>query len=360
MLDGPKSLTVAVLLLAAATTAARLDGTQAQPAEGDPTALEGKQRARPAIVIADLAYYSDDSVALLMLLRSRAVDIVGIVATAGNVCAGQSAKDTQRLLQTAGAGGLPVIEGPSTAWHQARRHYYRNVEKPALPKTAYAGALDTSAECRGEETSAKHDSRAADYLIETARRHAGELVVVLQGPATVLGQALKREARLPSLLAHVYAMGGSLRVPGNVTKAAEFNVWFDPEAMSDLVRAGAAMTLVPLDATDAVTYGGIARAGLKGRGPAAEYLGQYVDYRRSRSRKAPMWDEVLAAVIIDPSVVERSERLRLEVSTQRDPSYGKLSALQRSAAPGQRTIDVITKVDAARVRGMVTRILAGK
>src|SRR5262245_39527661 len=122
MLDGLRSLTVALPLLAAAITVACLDSRQVQAAEGDRMMSESKQR-RPAIVIADLAYYSDDSVALLMLLRSHAVDVLGIIATAGNECARQSAKDTQRLLQTTGEGPRPVIEGPSMAWHEARRRY---------------------------------------------------------------------------------------------------------------------------------------------------------------------------------------------------------------------------------------------
>src|SRR6185312_2635193 len=237
-------------------------------------------------------------------------------------------------------------EGPPMAWHETRRRYYRDTEKASWPRRAYAGALETAVECAAEVGASEHTTRAADFLIETARKHAGELVVILQGPATVLGQALKKEPGLPGLLAHVYAMGGNLYVPGNVTEAAEFNVWFDPEAMSDLVRSGASMTLVPLDATNAVTFGDISPAALKGRGPAAEYLGEYVEYRRSRSGKALMWDEVLAAIVIDPSVVEQLQQRPLEVSTQANGSYGKLSIAQGDAARG-KLIDIVTKVDGA-------------
>ena len=360
MLEGFRSWNTALPLLAAVMAVAGFDGKHISATEGYRVVLESKQRARPAIIIADLAYYSDDSVALLMLLRSGAIDVKAVITTAGNVCARQSGKDTHRLLQAVGAGSLPVIEGPLMVWHEARRRYYQNVEKPSWKKHAYAGALETALECGTEAGISASDTRAADFLIDTAKDRTGELVVVLQGPATVLGQALKKEPKLPTLLAHIYAMGGSLEVPGNVTKAAEFNVWFDPEAMSDLVHSGAAMTLVPLDATNAVTFGDISRVTLKGRGSAAEYLGEYLDYRRSRSGKARMWDEVLAAVVIDPSIVQQSQRRPLAVSTRADPTYGKLSVAPGDSAALQMPIEIITKVRAAQVRAMVPDLLVGK
>ena len=354
-------LNATLSLLAGVVFVAGFDGKDQSAAEGYRMLVEHKQRPRPAIIIADLAYYSDDSIALLMLLRSGAVDVKAVITTAGNVCARQSAQDTHRLLQSVGAGSMPVIEGPPMAWHDTRRRYYQNVEKPSWKKHAYAGALETALECKIETGISASDTRAADFLIDTAADRAGELVVVLQGPATVLGQALKKEPKLPNLLAHIYAIGGNLEVPGNVTEAAEFNVWFDPEAMSDLVHSGAEMTLIPLDATDAVIFGDTSPATLKGRGPAAEYLVDYLEYRRLRGGQARMWDEVLAAVVIDPSIVEQSQRRPLVVSTRADATYGRLSVVPGHMAAGlERPVEIITKVRAAQVRAMVPDLLADK
>ena len=315
----------------------------------------------PAIIITDLARHSDDGVALMMLLRSTAVDVKGIIATAGNVCAAEAAKETRQLLTALERDTLPVVQGPPMSWHVGRWRYYQDVEMFSAQVPTYAGAFGESANCTAgdEKTSAAAPDiaadRAADFLIDVAVKYAGQLIVVLQGPATVLGQALAKEPTLSKHLAHVYAMGGILQVPGNATPFAEFNVWFDPEAMAGLVRSGVAMTLVPLDATNPVSYTSLGPELSERRDPIGRYLSEYLEFRQARHREVPMWDEVLAAIVIDPSVIARTIERPLAVSIRRDQEYGRLLELPADTVQG--TVTVVTQVHGDQVKRVLSDLL---
>jgi len=332
---------------------------------GEAAKMDTASEAPPAIFITDLARYSDDAVALLMLLRSRAFEIKGIITNAGNVCAGDAAQYTRGLLQSAGLEPLPVIEGPPLSWYAERRRFYLEGERPSWEKKgAYVGAFSAEVPCTSEgaqsDPGGAASTHAAEFLIDAARQHAGRLVIVLASPATVLAQALRKEPGLAAMLSRIYAMGGSLNVPGNVTPNAEFNVWFDPEAMAELFRSGAPVTLVPLDATNPVTYDPPLMGDLQSGGPGARYLARYLEFRRADTRKIPMWDEVNAAVAIDPSLVLNEEEHFLTVATSRDSQYGKVSILPAAQGASELPVKVVTRVDASRVREMLSRLVIEK
>ena len=330
---------------------------------GSMTATQVQQA--PAIIITDLARYSDDAVALMMLLRSGVLDIKGVITTAGNVCAGEAASETRRLLATLGRETVPVMPGRSMAWHEERRRYYRDIEMSSAWPPGYAGAFGAEVRC---EVEAQRDLTeapdiavigAAEFLIDTAKKSEGRLVVVLQGPATVLALALAKEPRLPELLGHVYAMGGNLRVPGNTTAYAEFNVWFDPEAMSALLKAGIALTLVPLDATRTVTYAPFGLDQLQKQDPAARYLSDYLEFRQAGGRReVAMWDEVLAAIVIDRSIVIRYTEQTLAVSIARDEEFGRLIELPMEAQ--FRPATIVLEVNGQKINKLISDLLLGK
>jgi len=320
------------------------------------------RHTRPAIFITDLDRYSDDAVALLMLLRSRAFDIKGIITNAGNVCAGDAAQFTRALLQSVGAPSLMVIEGPPLSSYAERRRVYLEQEQPSWTrKDAYVGAFASAKPCTSEDTnSTASPTAAADFLIATAKKNAGRLVVIHASPATVIAQALKKEPGLATMLAHIYVMGGNLDVPGNVSPGAEFNVWFDPEGMAELFGSGAHITLVPLDATNEVTYHPTSMGNLGAGGPGAQYLARYLEFRHAATRKVPMWDEVTAAIAIDPAVVSRASERFLAVSTAKDAHYGRVSILHAAHHASRRPIRVVGRVDASMVRALLSRLVVDK
>lgn len=312
----------------------------------------------PVVIISDLTDYADDNIAILMLLRSGKVDVRGLITTSGNVCAHRGAIEARLLLERAGAT-IPVIPGFPLAWHEERRRFYDEVQKPAGPAKAYTGALGDSISCREDPGRAGPYPDAADFLIEQARDAEGGLTIVLIGPATVLAEALRRDRELPKFIRQVDAMGGAIRLPGNVTPYAEFNIWFDAEAMASVLASPIPVTLVPLDATTAVVYDASVLTQHSDPAFSGAYLAAYLEKVGHRRNPVPMWDEVLAAIVIDPTLVETVENLVLTVSSNKDEHYGQVLASPAPSDRASRTARVVTKVRAGGVRQLVNRLLLG-
>jgi inosine-uridine nucleoside N-ribohydrolase len=322
----------------------------------------------PAIVVTDMAYLSDDTMAILMLLRHRTLDIKGFVTTAGNVDAARSASDLRRLLGELSVR-LPVVEGPPMAWHRERLRYYAEVERNAVPAPLYAGAFSHAVAARSDAPAARVadvqpgggesvDFRGADFLVKVAEESAGKLVVVLLGPATVIAQALVRHPRLKQQVARIFAMGGNIDTPGNVTPAAEFNVWFDPPAMESTLASGIDVTLVPLDATKRVGYPSDFANSFRKSDPASSAIGAYLAARGSPAKQASTWDEVLAAILIEPSLVSLSERRALGVSTTLGGSYGQLLRLDPTRSTDRAPVQIVLETDAVGVRRLMSEAIA--
>ncbi len=102
-------------------------------------------RHLPVVIISDIKEYGDDSIAILMLLRSGRVDIRGIISTSGNVCASRSATEATRLMRSAGAASTPIVQGFPFPWHDERRRFYEEVERPKWPRPGVCRRLCRSA-----------------------------------------------------------------------------------------------------------------------------------------------------------------------------------------------------------------------
>ena len=311
---------------------------------------------RPVVIISDLNDLGDDSIAILMLLRSGQFDIRGIITTSGNVCASLGATEATRLVQSAGAASIPVVQGFPLSWHDERRRFYEDVERPSWRRRAYVGAFADPQSC-APSGAVETKIEASDFLIEQARVAKAGLTIILIGPATVLAEAMRKEPQLAGLIRRVYAMGGAIAAPGNVTEHAEFNVWFDPEAMAAVLASRVPMTLVPLDATAGVTYEQLPRPDKATHDFAASHLADYLARADTKGSPVRMWDEVLAAVVIDPTLVATGQEVYLSVSTARDDRYGKLLSSPVATDGTSRPVEVVTKVQADRVRQLVVELL---
>ena len=319
-------------------------------------------RHLPVVIISDIKEYGDDSIAILMLLRSGRVDIRGIISTSGNVCASRSATEATRLMRSAGAASTPIIQGFPFRWHDERRRFYEEVERPKWPRPAYVGAFADPPSCN---SAAEGDplrknvsnTEAADFLINQVSTTHDDLTIILIGPATVLAEAMKREPHLGDHIRRVYAMGGAIAAAGNVTPYAEFNVWFDPEAMAALLASKVPLTLVPLDATEGITYDPMPPQDSPPPDFAASHLRSYLELAGAKGKPVRMWDEVLAAIVIDPTIAEAEREIDLSVSTMKDERYGKLISSPAATDRNSRPINVVTKVQSDRVRQLVTRLL---
>lgn len=194
----------------------------------------------------------DDALALAQLLSQSHVHLTGVSTVTGNTSAGQAASHTLSLLALAGRDDVPVAAGEDdTAARQyaakaADVHGRNGVGDVAMPPSHVAPSRLSGAE----------------LILESTSLHEGRLQLVTTGPLTNLARALELDPELPGRIERVTIMGGAVWTEGNITEAAEANVFYDPEAADAVFAASWPITLVPLDVTQHHTFGDEDRAAL--------------------------------------------------------------------------------------------------
>ncbi|HLZ62313.1 MAG TPA: nucleoside hydrolase [Ktedonosporobacter sp.] len=180
----------------------------------------------------------DDALALFLALASPEVELVAVTTVSGNVGVDQTTRNALALLALTGRTDIPVACGSSLPL----------VRQPV--DAAYVHGLNGIGEvilpAPDVEPISQH---ATDLIIEKILQNPGQISLVAIGPLTNVALAVRREPRIAQLVREVVIMGGAVREPGNVTPAAEFNIYADPHAAHIVFHAGWPIRLVSLDAT---------------------------------------------------------------------------------------------------------------
>ena len=184
---------------------------------------------RPFLIDTDTA--SDDAVALIMALAAPDVRVVAITTVAGNVGVEQATRNALCTLEICGAD-TPVYQGAAAplAREHKHAHWFHGVD----------GLSDRGYPAPRGRAQAQH---AVDAIIETAHNNPG-LTLVTLGPLTNIALALARDPSFAQNIARCVVMGGAPCCEGNVTPAAEYNIWVDPEAARAVLRSALPVELV--------------------------------------------------------------------------------------------------------------------
>ena len=185
---------------------------------------------RPFLIDTDTA--SDDAVALILALRHPDVDVKAITTVAGNVAVRQATENALLVTELCGSG-VPVYEG--AAGPLLRDHVSAD----------WFHGVDGLGDLGFKPARARpHPGHAVDAIIETISAHPTGIELVTLGPLTNVALAFAREPGLIANVKRLVIMGGNPCCEGNVTPAAEYNIWVDPEAARMVFRSGAAIELV--------------------------------------------------------------------------------------------------------------------
>lgn len=244
----------------------------------------------------------EDSFAITLALNSPEIEVVGITCVAGNVPVANGYANARRLLALLGREDVPLAAGP------------------ALPLAPYR---------RPAQIAFLDDGAARDFIVDPkdipepapdaiplisrlAREAQGELHIAAIGPLTNIALALRRDPELVDLIAKLHVMGGAFEVSGNHTPYAEFNLWGDPEAADEVVRAGLDINFVGLDVCNQTR---LTRNELNPDVITSE-LGRFViescdkwfgAVQGSSSRGIHLFDSLTIASIVDPGILEWTE-----------------------------------------------------
>ncbi|WP_017595762.1 nucleoside hydrolase [Nocardiopsis potens] len=190
----------------------------------------------PVPLIIDTDTAQDDCIALLVGLLDPEADLRAITMVAGNVGFDRQVRNAFLTLSVAGRlGEVPIHLG-------CRRPMVRPWESAENVHGDGAGGLTMD-----ESGLSAESEHAVDALVRLAAENPGELSVVAIGPLTNIAMAVVKDPDFAKNVKSLYIMGGSNNGRGNITAAAEFNFYVDPEAAKTVFAAGFEITVVPWD-----------------------------------------------------------------------------------------------------------------
>lgn len=191
----------------------------------------------PTPVILDCDPGIDDAMALALLLGSDDVELVGVTTVAGNVPEETTTANALRLTEFFGSPGVPVVAGAPAP-----------LIRPYVSAAYVHGRDGLGGAPVPDATRDLTPGYGPDFIIEQLRARPGEITLVAVGPMTNVALALRREPRIAEWAREVVLMGGSW-TRGNITAAAEFNFYADPDAAAVVFTAPWEPVLVSLDLT---------------------------------------------------------------------------------------------------------------
>jgi pyrimidine-specific ribonucleoside hydrolase len=308
--------------------------------------------ARPVVIDCDPGI--DDALALLLACASPEIDLVGVTTVSGNVGVQQTTSNALRVLALAGRNDVPVAAGAERPL--VRRQPHRATE---VHGEDGIGGVPLA------ESSSTVDARPAVRLLADAvRQSAAPVTLVALGPLTNIALLYATYPAAAAQLDRLVVLGGSVG-PGNVTPAAEFNAWTDPEAAYRVLtdpglHRAVPTVLIGLDVTrlTAVDTEGIER--LRSGGPvgpaAARMLDHYLGhYGKALGRQAVVvHDAVAVAEAVRPGLI-RTAPGAVTVDCTDGPSRGSTVVDARAA---ERPIEVGLDADGAAVMDMIVNRVA--
>jgi purine nucleosidase/pyrimidine-specific ribonucleoside hydrolase len=283
----------------------------------------------------------DDALAMLLALSSPEISVEVITTVAGNVTVELGTANVFRILdvvrptrrpRVARGAAAPLKRPLVTAAHVHGEDGLGNLHR----------LLDPDGQPRYPSPAVGLEMLdAADLILETAERYPGRLVIVALGPLTNLALALERDAARLRLAERIVVMGGAVAVPGNVTPAAEFNLYVDPEAAAAVFNAGLPIELIPLDVTRQVLLTRAALGEALGRAPGrrARFVEDFslfgFDFADSHGEGGIVLHDPLAmAAAVEPGLVGL-EAFHVDVECEGAHTRG-MTVADRRDIPAQR------------------------
>jgi purine nucleosidase len=260
---------------------------------------------------------SDDAVALIMALRSPAVRVLAITTVAGNVAVEQSTRNALYTAELCGAD-VPIFMGaekPLNREHQSA-HWFHGRD----------GLGDRGYPAPKKSTEKQH---AAEAMVSIIEANPG-LVLVTLGPLTNVALALQRNPGIASKVGRCVVMGGAPCCEGNVTPAAEYNVWCDPEAARIVLRSALPIELVGwhLCRGEAVLNPADIKHVLNLGTPQARFAiecnsrAQEAYFEQTGEHGISLPDPVAMAIALNPSIVTQQSEHYVDVETSSELTRG--------------------------------------
>ena len=308
----------------------------------------------PKQIIIDTDPGQDDAVAILLALASpEELNVLGVVAVAGNVGLHHNANNALKIVELAGKT-VPVYAGCSrplrrqlvTAEHV---HGETGLNGPDLP----------------EPKLPLQEQHGVDYIIDTLMAAPAKTITLCTlGPLTNIAMALVKQPAIAERIAEIVMMGGAYFEVGNITPAAEFNIYVDPDAADIVLRSGVPITMLPLDVTHQIqsTPDRLkAILGLGNKAGKAVYemltFSEGFDLQKYGWTGAPLHDPTVIAYLLKPELFD-GRQCNVIIETSSELTVGMTVTDYWHVTDRPRNVNYLRSGDADGFYALLTERLA--
>jgi inosine-uridine nucleoside N-ribohydrolase len=292
----------------------------------------------------------DDAIALLLALASPEVELLGITTVHGNQTLEKTTTNALKLLEFVGRTEIPVAAG-------APRPLYR---EPSIAENVH-GASGMDGPTLPAPSTAPDPRHAVDFIAETLLASDEPVTLVPTGPLTNIALFLALHPEAAQKVDRIVLMGGAYG-EGNVTPAAEFNIWVDPEAAARVFESGLDVTMIGLDVSHQAIFGPEPTAEIKAAGRVGAMVAELLDFYGRFHKESygwdgsPIHDAVAMAHAFKPGLVE-TVRVGVKVDCGEELGRGRTNCDLRGRVGWEPNAHVGVAIDAdAFISLLVERI----
>ena len=294
----------------------------------------------PIPVFIDCDPGHDDAIALLLALASPELELLGVTTVSGNQTLEKTTANALKVLEYVEREDVPVAAGADRPLVRERfvaayAHGESGLDGPELPAPRTAPV----------------EAHAVDFLAERVLGSRAPVTLIPVGPLTNVALLLARHPDAADRVERIVLMGGAIG-EGNVTPAAEFNIWADPEAARRVFESGLDVTMIGLDVTHRALVGRAHDGRLRAAGRAGTLVAELLDFYEVFHREtygfdgSPVHDAVAVAHVVLPGVVETLER-NVEVDCASDLCRGRTVVDLRRRTGRKPNVHVGVGIDSA-------------
>jgi len=312
-------------------------------------------------LVLDVDTGTDDAVAIMLAALHPELDLLGVTTVNGNVEVERCTDNSLRVLEWIGHPDIPVYQGLTTP-----------IVREDFP-VARASKRDAGVHMQvlplPEARAKKQNLPAPMFLRQVFAERPGEITLIATGPLSNLAATLALDPAFAGNVKELIIMGGAVD-QSNVTPAAEFNIWSDPEAAAKVLRAPFnKITLVPLDATHEALVSNADCARLRALGtPAGTATADLVEFRikgyeahqpTGSPQSAPVHDALCVACLVDRSLIE-TQFVNVVVETIGEYTIGATIVDHRHRTQRKPNCHVAFHADGAGFVAMLEQIFGQK
>ena len=309
---------------------------------------------QPHSLIIDTDPGQDDAVAILLALASPEINLLGITTVAGNVPLALTQVNARKICDLAGRTDMQVFAGLD-----------RPLVRPLVTAEHVHGRTGLDGPVLPDPETPLQEQHAVDYIIDTLRREpAGSVTLAPIGPLSNIAMAMQRAPDIIPRIRQIILMGGAYFEVGNITPAAEFNIYVDPHAAQVVFASGVPVIMMPLDVTHKALTRTDRVAALRAIGnrtgvAVAEMLEFFERFDEAKygSDGGPLHDPCTVAWMIAPDIFNgRPCNVEIETASPLTMGMTVVDWWQVSSRPHNAL--VIGDLDADRFFALITERLA--